>query len=81
MAKPDFKSVDEYIAAQPEAMRGILGRVRSTIRRAVPGAEEVISYQIPAYKLHGPYRSLLRRVEGALGALPCQWDGRRSVQG
>jgi uncharacterized protein YdhG (YjbR/CyaY superfamily) len=34
-------------------MQGILGRVRSTLRKAVPGAEEVISYQIPAYKLHG----------------------------
>ena len=53
MAKTDFKSVDEYIAAQPETVQGILGRVRSTIRKAVPGAEEVISYKIPAYKLHG----------------------------
>ena len=53
MAKTDFKSVDEYIASQPEAVQGVLERVRSTIRKAVPGAEEVISYQIPAYKLHG----------------------------
>ena len=53
MAKTDFKSVDEYIASQPEAVRGILERVRSTIRKAVPGAEEVISYKIPAYKLQG----------------------------
>jgi uncharacterized protein YdhG (YjbR/CyaY superfamily) len=52
MAKTDFKSVDEYIASQPEAVRGILGRVRSTIRKAVPAAEEMISYKIPAYKLH-----------------------------
>jgi uncharacterized protein YdhG (YjbR/CyaY superfamily) len=53
MTKTDFKSVDEYIASQPEAVQGILDRVRSTIRRAVPGAEEVISYQIPTYKVHG----------------------------
>ena len=53
MAKTVFKSVDEYIASQPEAMRGVLGRVRSAIRKAVPAAEEAISYQIPAYKLHG----------------------------
>ena len=53
MAKTDFKSVDEYIASQPEAVQGILGRVRSTIREAVPAAEEVISYQIPTYKLRG----------------------------
>ena len=31
----------------------MLGRVRSVIRRALPRAEEVISYQIPAYKLRG----------------------------
>jgi uncharacterized protein YdhG (YjbR/CyaY superfamily) len=51
--KTDFKSVDEYIAAQPDGIRGILNRLRSTIRKAVPGAEETISYKIPAYKLHG----------------------------
>jgi uncharacterized protein YdhG (YjbR/CyaY superfamily) len=53
MARTDFKSVDEYIASHPEAVQRVLKRVRSTIRKAVPGAEEVISYQIPAYKLHG----------------------------
>jgi uncharacterized protein YdhG (YjbR/CyaY superfamily) len=53
MAKTDFKSVDEYVASQPEAVQGVLKRVRSTIRKAVPGAEEVISYKIPTYKLHG----------------------------
>lgn len=53
MAKTDFKSVDEYIATQPKGARAILQRVRRTLRKALPGAEEVISYQIPAYKLHG----------------------------
>ena len=53
MAKTGFKSVDEYIASQPEATRGVLERVRRTIRKALPESEEVISYQIPAYKLNG----------------------------
>src|SRR5882672_7923985 len=53
MATTDFKSVDEYIASQPEGVQGILKRVRSSIRKAVPGAEEVISYKMPTYKLHG----------------------------
>jgi uncharacterized protein YdhG (YjbR/CyaY superfamily) len=53
MARTDFKSVDEYIASQPEAVRGVLERVRSAIRKAVPGVDEVISYKIPTYKLHG----------------------------
>src|SRR5438445_3437445 len=53
MAKTDFKSVNEYIASKPKEVRGILKRVRSTIRKAVPAAEEAISYQIPVYKLNG----------------------------
>jgi uncharacterized protein YdhG (YjbR/CyaY superfamily) len=53
MAKTDSKSVDGYLAAQPEAVRAILQRVRGAIRKALPGADEVISYQIPAYCLHG----------------------------
>jgi uncharacterized protein YdhG (YjbR/CyaY superfamily) len=53
MAKTDFKSVDEYIASHPEAVQSVLRRVRSTIRKAVPGAEEMISYKIPTYKLGG----------------------------
>src|SRR5260370_13443666 len=53
MTTTDFKSVDEYIAAHTDDVQAILSRVRSTIRNAVPGAEETISYQIPAYKLQG----------------------------
>jgi uncharacterized protein YdhG (YjbR/CyaY superfamily) len=53
MAKAKIKNVDEYIAAQPEAAQAALKLVRSTLRRALPKAEEVISYRIPAYKLHG----------------------------
>ena len=50
MAKTDFQSVDEYIAAQPEASRAALEGVRRAIRKALPKAEERISYQIAAYR-------------------------------
>ncbi|MDX6717742.1 MAG: hypothetical protein QOH30_4300 [Baekduia sp.] len=53
MANTDFKSVDQYIASLPDDVQPILQRVRSTIRKAVPDAEETISYQIPAVKLNG----------------------------
>jgi uncharacterized protein YdhG (YjbR/CyaY superfamily) len=53
MAKTDFQSVDQYIAAQPEATRAVLERVRAVVREALPGADEVISYQIPAYRQPG----------------------------
>ena len=47
------KDVTAYIAGFPAPARAALTRVRGVIRRAVPAAEEMISYQIPAYKLHG----------------------------
>jgi uncharacterized protein YdhG (YjbR/CyaY superfamily) len=53
MPKAAFQSVGEYIAAQPKAARPALRRVRSAIRKALPGAQEAISYQIPAYELKG----------------------------
>src|SRR5579872_1937067 len=53
MVRTDFKSVDQYIASQPEAVQGILERVRSTIRKAAPDAREIISYKMPTYMLHG----------------------------
>lgn len=53
MSKSDIKSMAGYIAAQPAAARAALKRVRSAIRKAMPKAEEVISYGIPAYNLNG----------------------------
>jgi uncharacterized protein YdhG (YjbR/CyaY superfamily) len=47
------KTVDKYLAGFPKDVRAVLERVRSTIRRAVPSAEEAISYGIPAFKLNG----------------------------
>src|SRR5262245_14288544 len=52
MAKTDFKSVTEYIASKPRDAQASLKLVRGAIRKAVPAAIEVISYQIPGYKLN-----------------------------
>jgi len=49
---PSVNTVNEYIAAQPKAVQTALRRVRAIIRKAVPDAEEIISYKIPAYRLH-----------------------------
>ena len=53
MTKGSPKSVDEYVAGQPEAIRPKLEQVRTAIRRAVPEAVEGIGYGMPGYKLHG----------------------------
>ena len=48
-----FDTVEEYIAAQPEAVRKTLERVRDVLRKALPKAEETISYNMPTYKIGG----------------------------
>jgi uncharacterized protein YdhG (YjbR/CyaY superfamily) len=53
LAGAGFKSVGAYIAAQPGRARAVLTRVRAVIRRALPRAEETISYRIPAYRQDG----------------------------
>jgi uncharacterized protein YdhG (YjbR/CyaY superfamily) len=53
MAKAAANSVDAYLASLPSPAQAALARVRAALRRALPGAEEVISYQMPAFRLHG----------------------------
>jgi uncharacterized protein YdhG (YjbR/CyaY superfamily) len=47
-------SIDQYIAGCAPEARAILRKLRSTIKRAAPPeTEELISYRIPAFRLHG----------------------------
>ena len=48
------ETVDDYIAAFSPEVRKILEKIRRTIRRVAPEAEETISYRIPTFKLNGP---------------------------
>lgn len=53
MAKTDFRTHEEYLAALSDDDRELVASVLDTIGTAVPEAERVISYQIPAFKHHG----------------------------
>src|SRR5258706_16213244 len=46
-------TIDEYIDEQPAGVRPFLQKIREIVINNAPGAEEVISYGMPAYKLHG----------------------------
>ena len=48
-----FKNIDEYISGFPEDIQIILHQIRKTIRKAAPKVEEVISYNMPAFKQNG----------------------------
>jgi len=95
MARSRPASVDEYIAAQAPASHLPLRRVRAAIRRALPGAEEVLSYGIPAYrqagrivvyfagwKAHYAIYPLTARVTAALGPALDRYDqsGRGTIR-
>jgi uncharacterized protein YdhG (YjbR/CyaY superfamily) len=56
-ARKHFESIDEYIKTFPAEVQKILEKMRRTIQKAAPEAEETISYQIPTFKLKG--RSLV----------------------
>jgi uncharacterized protein YdhG (YjbR/CyaY superfamily) len=48
-------TVDAYIAAQPAETQRILQEIRRHIHAAVPGAGEMISYDIPTVTIEGHY--------------------------
>ncbi len=47
------QTIDEYIAGFPDGVQLILQKIRMTIRKAAPGAEETIKYQMPTFTLKG----------------------------
>ncbi len=53
MAK--YQNVDDYMAQLPDDRRAVMEQLRSTIRAAAPDATEVISYNMPAFKLNGRF--------------------------
>jgi len=51
MAKTDYKTIDEYHKAFPAEVQNRMQEIRELIHEIAPEAEEVISYQIPAFKV------------------------------
>jgi uncharacterized protein YdhG (YjbR/CyaY superfamily) len=46
-------TIDDYIAQFPPDVQEILQKIRTTVAKAVPKAEEKISYRIPAFTRDG----------------------------
>ncbi|MFT3822942.1 MAG: DUF1801 domain-containing protein [Chitinophagaceae bacterium] len=51
--KITYQDIDEYITVFPEDVQVKLQQMRTTINKAAPKAVEVISYNMPAFRLHG----------------------------
>lgn len=48
-----YTSIDEYLSNQPKEFQVTLEKLRKTIKKIVPKAEECIMYSMPAFKLEG----------------------------
>lgn len=64
------KTIDEYIAGYPVNVQPLLKKIRATINTAAPGAEEKISYQIPAFKQSGHYLIYFAAFKKHVGVYP-----------
>lgn len=53
MAKTNFQSIDEYIAACPEQSQSYVQKIREIVKAVAPKAKEKISYQIACFELNG----------------------------
>jgi uncharacterized protein YdhG (YjbR/CyaY superfamily) len=47
------KNIDEYIASFPKDIQEILEKIRTTVRKAAPDAEETVKYAMPTFTLKG----------------------------
>lgn len=64
------RNMDEYIAGFPNDVQEILEKIRMTIRKAAPDAEETISYQIPTFTLKGRYLVYFAAYKKHIGLYP-----------
>jgi uncharacterized protein YdhG (YjbR/CyaY superfamily) len=63
-------TIDEYIAGFPHDVQDILQKIRMTIRKAAPEAEETISYKIPTFNLKGHYLVYFAAYKNHIGFYP-----------
>lgn len=68
MTKPT--DTNEYIAGFPKETQQKLEQVRATIKKAAPGAEEMISYGIPAFRLYNYYLIYFAGFKNHIGLYP-----------
>jgi uncharacterized protein YdhG (YjbR/CyaY superfamily) len=64
------KTIDEYLARFPKEVQTLLQKIRMTIHKAAPGAEEKISYQMPTFTLKGDYLIYFAGYKKHVGLYP-----------
>lgn len=68
MTKP--ASVDEYIAGFSKNIQTVLQQIRATVKKAVPGATEAITYAMPTFVLDGRNLAHFAAFKNHIGFYP-----------
>ena len=63
-------TIDEYIADSPADVQEILEKIRTTIKKAAPDAEETIRYKMPTFNLKGHYLVYFAAYKKHIGFYP-----------
>ena len=53
MSTTKFKNIDQYISTFPPKVKALLETMRKAIKQVAPDADEIISYNMPAFKFYG----------------------------
>ncbi|HEX9187509.1 MAG TPA: DUF1801 domain-containing protein [Vicinamibacteria bacterium] len=64
------KTIDDYLAALGDEPRRALEKIRKSVRAAAPGAEECISYGLPAFRLDGKGLAAFGAAKGHCSYFP-----------
>jgi uncharacterized protein YdhG (YjbR/CyaY superfamily) len=64
------QNIDEYIAGFSADVQEILQKIRVTIKKAAPEAEEAISYKMPTFNLNGQYLIYFAAYKKHIGLYP-----------
>ena len=64
------QNIDEYIAGFPKDVQKILEKIRRTIQKAAPDAEETMSYHMPTFTLKGHYLVYFAAYKKHIGFYP-----------
>ncbi|MFM2048178.1 MAG: hypothetical protein RI955_726 [Bacteroidota bacterium] len=66
----EVNNTNEYISLFPNEAKEMMETLRHTILKAVPDAEEVISYKMPAFKIHGRILVYFAAYKNHIGFYP-----------
>lgn len=75
-----YASIDEVLKAAPKAVQPVLKKLRATIRKAAPKAEEAIRYGMPAFRMHDKNLVYFMHFKKHIGFFPGRGDIASSVK-